>query len=551
MRTAGRRTLAGVASGALLLTGAAFIAAPSAQAAPTIQAFCDTNNAGGGGVVPDPTTVVPNCAIGAGVGVQATITQSAFGVAAGNTWYRLSVSGDSVFQSLAVPLAGVLAISGDGKTVVADAAAMGALANTGDFWLTVPTQGVRTVTVDVSTDPSLVPPASATFAPAGELTVTGTGNSTAAVISQGYYAVNANNLVAAAAAPLAIVHVVDSSGAVLDLSAAAVGPITSTPAAGTIATALYAAGNCAPTGLLAAGVDPGGTAASGIVTDACATAVGAGVDTTANSGLWVTWDGLAAPAAPGTYTASFNLTVGGQTYPISIDYVVSLPLAVNSSGLAFDAESYLPGGLVTGSVTLRDAGGRIVPDGLGWTVPVVRPWAASSITNAPIFNPTTGLPIAPTAAFPGGNAVTYGGVATGTFLAPPDEMALFLMRLDIGAASNGWAAALSGTSTTDTARIGNPDPNPTPTIFISGTRGAGDDIRKVFVEGVTTNLVGEGVTPYFRFGGDSGFTQGNNVRTVDAEGNFKWMRKTGKRIGVQFRFEDIRSNTVIIAARPR
>ncbi len=547
MRKTGRRTLAGLASGALLLGGAAFVAAPSAQAAPTVQAFCDTNNAGGGGVLPDPTTVVPNCAVGAGVGVQATITQSAFGVAAGNTWYRLSVSGDSVFQALAVPV-GVLAISGDGKTVVADAAAMGALANTGDFWLTVPTQGVRTVTVDVSTDPSLVPPASATFAAVGDLTVTGTGVSTAAVVSQGYYAVNANNLVAAAAAPIAIVHVVDSNGAVLDLSAAAVGPITSTPAAGTIATALYTTGNCAPTGLLAAGVDPGGTAASGIVTDACATAVGAGVDTTTNSGLWVTWDGLAAPAAPGTYTASFNLTLGGQTYPISVSYVVSLPLAVTSSGLSFDQETYLLGGLVTATVTLRDAGSRIVPDGLGWTVPVVRPWAATSITNAPIFNPTTGLAIAPIAAFPGGNAVTYNGVATGQFLAPPNAMSAFLMRLDVGVATNGWAAALAGTSSSDTARIGDPEPT-VASIMIEGTRGNNEDANRIFVEGTTTGLVGQVVVPHYRFPGQTGFTAGVGLRTVDSLGNFDWKRKTGKRIGVQFRFNDVRSNSIIIAAR--
>lgn len=59
------------------------------------------------------------------------------------------------------------------------------------------------------------------------------------------------------------------------------------------------------------------------------------------------------------------------------------------------------------------------------------------------------------------------------------------------------------------------------------------------------------VNPYLRFPGDSGFTKGNNLRTVDADGNFKWKRKSSKRISVQFRYDGTRSNTVVIAARPR
>jgi len=57
------------------------------------------------------------------------------------------------------------------------------------------------------------------------------------------------------------------------------------------------------------------------------------------------------------------------------------------------------------------------------------------------------------------------------------------------------------------------------------------------------------VTPFFRFPGQVGFTAGTGLRTVDSLGNFQWQRQTGKRIAVQFRFEDIRSNSIIIAAR--
>ena len=57
------------------------------------------------------------------------------------------------------------------------------------------------------------------------------------------------------------------------------------------------------------------------------------------------------------------------------------------------------------------------------------------------------------------------------------------------------------------------------------------------------------VTPFIRFPGDTGFSAGTGVRTVSELGNFEWQRQTGKRISIQFRFEDIRSNSLIISAR--
>jgi hypothetical protein len=560
MRKAGRRTLAGVASGALVLAGAAFIAAPSAQAAPTIQAFCDTNNAGGGGVLPDPTTVVPNCVVNAGLGVQATIQETVFGAAATNTWYRFTVIGDSVFQTLpAAAQTGIAIASADGKSVVADAASM----NTGapyDFWLTVPTQGTRTVLVESSTLVSATPPGNADFAAAGDLTVTGSGASTTAVTSQAYAAVAATEPAATGIAPIGIVHLVDSGGSVLDLTGAAIGPITSAATSGTIGTALYTAGDCAATGLLAGAVDPGDTRLDLTVTDACATAVGAGVDGVTNSGLWITWTGIGAgTAVAGNYAASFNLTLGGQTYPVTVNYTVSNNLAVSSSGLSFNKNAYALGELVTARVTLRDAGGRIVPDGLGWTGlgAAGRTWGPTSTTTAPIFNPTTGVAIAPNGTFPNASgttgAATYKGVTTGLFLAPPTPLAAFTMTMVAGTLPGengvGWANALFGTTTSATARIGDPPPPPAPTMLIEGTRGAGSDANRVFVEGTSTGLVGQVVTPFFRFPGQTGFTAGVGLRTVDADGNFNWQRKTGKRIAVQFRYDGTRSNTIIIAAR--
>ena len=90
---------------------------------------------------------------------------------------------------------------------------------------------------------------------------------------------------------------------------------------------------------------------------------------------------------------------------------------------------------------------------------------------------------------------------------------------------------------------------PVGTITIEGERGTGNDSNRVYVTGVTTNLVGQKVIPYYRFPGQTGFTAGTGERTVDANGQFSWQRKTGKRIVVQFRFGDLRSNNAIIEAR--
>lgn len=92
-------------------------------------------------------------------------------------------------------------------------------------------------------------------------------------------------------------------------------------------------------------------------------------------------------------------------------------------------------------------------------------------------------------------------------------------------------------------------PPVTKTITIVGARGTGSEANMVFVDGITTNMVGLKVTPYFRFPGQSGFTAGTGTRTVDANGDFAWQRKTGKRIVVEFREGSIRSNQVVIQAK--
>ncbi len=80
-------------------------------------------------------------------------------------------------------------------------------------------------------------------------------------------------------------------------------------------------------------------------------------------------------------------------------------------------------------------------------------------------------------------------------------------------------------------------------MVITGSR----DGRQVRVDGVTTGLVGIEVTPWVRLPGQAGYAPGSGVRTVDADGEFTWQRKTNKKVYVYFRAgDDVRSNRVII-----
>jgi len=83
------------------------------------------------------------------------------------------------------------------------------------------------------------------------------------------------------------------------------------------------------------------------------------------------------------------------------------------------------------------------------------------------------------------------------------------------------------------------------TILITGTR-SGTQVR---VDGVTTGLTGQQVTPHVRFPGQDSYQTGTGVRTVGDDGSFEWQRRTGKKIYVYFAADNVRSLRIIIPAR--
>ena len=290
-------------------------------------------------------------------------------------------------------------------------------------------------------------------------------------------------------------------------------------------------------------------------------------------------------------TAANNVRVGGtinytvRTLPTlpnltaSSSYVASDTLA-GSWTATFDKAEYLRGERATLTVCANDLAGRIVPDGLLW-------YADDSITNPAVqrgllmgFNAEVGIPVQADL-FPltpsfnettGASALvsTGNGCVAYSIVMPANNVDLRVSLTPVNddfiepngnltartvmENGNGWAASvITAGAKTLTVKVGtgSPDPGPERAIMIVGERGKGDNANRVFVEGTTEGFgpIGGSVTPYFRFPGETGFTQGTGVRSVDAQGNFAWQRKTGKQIAVQFRAGDVRSNTVIIEAK--
>lgn len=111
---------------------------------------------------------------------------------------------------------------------------------------------------------------------------------------------------------------------------------------------------------------------------------------------------------------------------------------------------------------------------------------------------------------------------------------------------------LNGTTVTLYAKWTVPPRPAEKTITINGERGTVKGKPGITVEGVTTGFSeGDKVVPYIKFPGQTSYSEGIARPTVDAEGEFSWQRKTGKKIYVYVEIEgsDVRSNRVVIPAK--
>ena len=561
----GKRSLAGLASGALLLSGIAIVAAQPAQAAPAAGVYCASSDPATGlagtAAPTDISLIQPNCSVIAGPSVKARVgLTTGVGVFAGSVNYvQMTISGTATWDdSLITALGAATAtLSSDKKSLLIAKTSL----TVANVQALVQQQGVNTVTVQTSTAGSIGAVNVNNLAAAGDFTITGTGPNAGIIVSNAYRYMNVNDTSTpdTQGAAAAIVHMVDGSGNVIPLDPTDVTILTTTVGGGTLTPETYTAANCTATGTM---ITTGSTylefnrAAVPYPVPACAAVVAKGVASVTGSGVWISWAGNSAAVA-GNYSANILVSApNGAEYTGTVTYTVSSPLAWGDWTVAFDKTNYAPGETAVLTICAADANDRPVPDGLAWGGgPVVRGLATDAngglVFNAPVFTTAGAAITTPVATLFPGTITTYQGCAAARLIVPQTEMVLTVAATNVAGGSTtniGWAAAFVPSTKTASAIIGNPEPTK-PTIMIEGTRGKGDNANMVFVEGTTTELAGKTVTPYFRFPGQTGFTAGTGIRTVDAQGNFAWERKTGKQIAVQFRAGDVKSNTVLIEAK--
>ena len=83
-------------------------------------------------------------------------------------------------------------------------------------------------------------------------------------------------------------------------------------------------------------------------------------------------------------------------------------------------------------------------------------------------------------------------------------------------------------------------------MLITGSR----DGRLAVVDGASTGLEGERLTPWMRPPGPHAYEPAPDGPTVSDEGTFTWERATAKKMYLYFRADEgVRSNRVIIPAK--
>jgi hypothetical protein len=137
------------------------------------------------------------------------------------------------------------------------------------------------------------------------------------------------------------------------------------------------------------------------------------------------------------------------------------------------------------------------------------------------------------------------GSPSGSCVVPSAVVSCSVTGLRNGVAYSFRVRALTGAgwgAWSESVTVVPQPPEPARSIMITGSR----DGRSVVVDGVTTGLVGERVTPWLRFPGPGRYRAGASVQTVSADGLFTWQRVAGKKTYVYFRAGQIRSNSITI-----
>ena len=304
--------------------------------------------------------------------------------------------------------------------------------------------------------------------------------------------------------------------------------VTATNSSGT-GPASAASNAVTPTGNLVPGAPTGVTATAGNASAVVSWTAPAVVGSSAITGYTVTSAStlLGTPVRTCTTSGATSCTVSNLTNGIAYTFTVTATNAAGTGAASAASNAVTPGSAVPSeprsvTATAGDAAATVV-----WVAPTTP--GSSAVTGYTV----TSTPGNRTCSTTGALTCTVTGLTNG-------EAYFFTVRASNSVGTSSPSAA---------SNIVTPRAPESRTIVIAGARGEGSESNLVFVDGVTTGLVGQRVTPYFRFPGQTGFTAGTGTRTVDANGDFAWQRKTGKRIVVEFRAGDLKSNQVVILAR--
>jgi hypothetical protein len=275
-----------------------------------------------------------------------------------------------------------------------------------------------------------------------------------------------------------------------------------------------------------------------------------------------TWDAPSVVAVPASGAAGVPIVLEGSGL-IGVSGVNGV--RVDGTPVAYTRDDSttisltLPGGLSPGShsITVDAVGGRAttayVVSGSPTPPPVFPPGAPTGAIAAAGDRSASVSWVAPTSAgsFPVTDYEVASAPTGGSCLVKAPSLTCTVLGLTNGTSYTFTVRALNGAgwgAWSGPSNAVTPSSPVVKAIQITGSRDA-SGTRVVRVLGTTTDLVGEQVTPWIRFPGQTTFTAGTGVRTVAADGTFAWSRVTGKKVHVYFTHGSIKSNTVVIASR--
>ena len=239
---------------------------------------------------------------------------------------------------------------------------------------------------------------------------------------------------------------------------------------------------------------------------------------------------------------SVDLTSGGKTVSVEVMVQTETDAAYNI-GISPSEQSLAAGALGTAVISVTDVFGN--PVAAGDDTGVVTVTASGQVLlagYAQTQNVSTGADGTATVTIIAANAS-----GTGTLSAGPKS----------GDAAPAWQTGY-------TAPTNAPDPitsaaatvlvseSSVKTITITGERGTVKGKPGIMVDGITTGFdEGDLMVPYIKFPGETSYSEGSARPAVDADGEFYWQRKTGKKIYIYFKNEDgtVKSDRIIIQAK--